>query len=1253
MSVRVVGRHRAGIALALAVAACGGAPAAAPEGPRVSLPHAFAVAFRADAVGDPNEAIRQYEEVVRAAAAADADPWQLAALQASLGALATGTMPSLGDAAADVSLAARTPSARAIVQELKRAEREARGPFAEGLVARALGELAERAGDAAEAETERRASGCIREAVVLGPTTWASVTGPDEPGPFGESDAPLRASYPSGDTFGTAARPATVSGEGCNLGLSQQSWRPGVRDVVVDLDVPRAQTIGVVLRAHGAATLRVGGALALRRAFELGGDEAARFARVAVTAGKVRLVARVGLGKDDDTVEIDAFAQDGSPLHASAPATMSQAGVRGSVVAPVDPSPHDAEGLLLAAAAAMASGAAPEAERILWGVATKGAAAPDVALVYARAVESAKDLSAATRAERARSAYERVLEAWPGSWEAMIAHAVLAGVRRGRQEGGIETLRDLQMLRAKSPDAPPILDAFEALVSGREHLDDRAAAALGRVRPALAGSALLADAEDASRQVVGAERVAQACDPRQPVGRDTLVCYDAARSAGDTGRETPEIARLRGLLGAPRRLLSVELREAIVAGDAAAAARAFTAMAPAEQTLASRAAVGGPDDPRSELLRMATTARDAPAALAPLLRATGDDPVGDLDATAERLAAQDRANPILANSATAVLAHTERYDVTAAGLVHWLLFDVRRVSGTTDVEENAQAPVPAVWGRGAAHALRRRILKKDGRVLEPDRTPHASQDHADLSQLEQGDAIEAIYEGFALPSDTGDIGIDTPDLLPDRTAVHDASIELRLPRALKGSLWAHALLGPSTERQDGDARVLTWHLGEHPARRVEDGVPRMDRSVAISFSTAQWTGLARAMRETLAALDEHDPEVAAWARDVARTAKTARETVDALVIAAGKALHEADPGTLSDYGGGISPVQTQTARTFLTSHDGSRSWLVLRSLRELGIPSEAVIAENDPYSADPAFPPHYGRFVHPLVVAHLPAEGGKPAGDLWIDADVEGPALPAGRVSPELRGRLALHVDGSIAALPSFGSGDDERDEVDIRLALDARGDAHGTFAVVLRGRDAQQLAEALVRIVGAERQRALRDEVLAWLPWANVDEVQLASSEGSWQVSLRADVDVSGYAQPEGAKTWLLPGLDTLHFSWPHARVSSLSASFASRGGRESALALANAVQYHVHRRVTLPPGATLARLPGPVDVRQGLLGASRKMTVMPAGPGPGLGPMIEDDFFLDVATGTIAASDYDAFVQAAHAADDGFLSSARIAVP
>ena len=43
--------------------------------------------------------------------------------------------------------------------------------------------------------------------------------------------------------------------------------------------------------------------------------------------------------------------------------------------------------------------------------------------------------------------------------------------------------------------------------------------------------------------------------------------------------------------------------------------------------------------------------------------------------------------------------------------------------------------------------------------------------------------------------------------------------------------------------------------------------------------------------------------------------------------------------------------------------------------------------------------------------------------DIWIDADVPGPALPAGRISPELRGRASLRADGRIAPLPALGNG--------------------------------------------------------------------------------------------------------------------------------------------------------------------------------------------------------------------------------------
>jgi hypothetical protein len=227
--------------------------------------------------------------------------------------------------------------------------------------------------------------------------------------------------------------------------------------------------------------------------------------------------------------------------------------------------------------------------------------------------------------------------------------------------------------------------------------------------------------------------------------------------------------------------------------------------------------------------------------------------------------------------------------------------------------------------------------------------------------------------------------------------------------------------------------------------------------------------------------------------------------------------------------------------------------------------------------------------------------------------------------------------------MPDTGK-EGDRDEIDIRLAVDAKGDARGSFTVLLRGRDAQEIAEALFRIVGAERQRALRGVVLAWVPYANVDEVVLSSSEGSWQIGVRAELSASGYAQPEG-KNWVLPGVDPLHYVFPRAHVATLSSIYASQGARENALAINSAVQWHVHRRVELPAGATVTRMPGPFERKSSHLDASRRIAVA--------GNVLEEDFVLGLATGTIPAAEYGAFVEDAHKTDDAFLASAWIAMP
>ncbi|HWL86474.1 MAG TPA: hypothetical protein VNO21_11765, partial [Polyangiaceae bacterium] len=548
-------------------------------------------------------------------------------------------------------------------------------------------------------------------------------------------------------------------------------------------------------------------------------------------------------------------------------------------------------------------------------------------------------------------------------------------------------------------------------------------------------------------------------------------------------------------------------------------------------------------------------------------------------------------------------------------------------------------------------------------------------------------------EGWGLPGETGDIGIDTPDLLPTRTAVANASIEVRLPAGLKVAIWSHPLLGKmteTTERAAGTAaatatRTLRWSLKDRSARRHEEGTPKMDRSVGVSLSTTTWDGVARALRETLASFDEHDPEVGQWAREASKGRPPSRAMVEAVVEAAGTTVREATQAVLSDFGvGGADGGQANTARTILAQHEGSRTWLIVRALRELGVPAQVAIAEEEPYSADPNFPPEFGRFLHPLAVAHVP-DGKGAFEDVWIDADIPGPPLPAGHISPELRGRMLLEQNGRILPIASAvaPSGESERDEVDLRLTLDEKGDVRGTLNVTLRGRAAQDLAEALVRVVGVERQRALRNVVLAWVPFASVEDVALSSSEGSWQISLRADLTVAGYAQVEGTKArtnasanantkpdtepntrpntrastrantgantgqWVLPGLDPIHIVFPRAYVATLGSAYASVGAREDALAIERAIQYHVHRRIELPKGATVLAKPNPFALETGPLDAQRRLSVS----GSIQEQVLEDDFTLSIATSTISKGQYGAFVANAHRTDDAFLASTRIA--
>ncbi|WP_437621360.1 hypothetical protein [Sorangium sp. So ce1151] len=1283
--------RRAALALALALAAaapagCAPRGAASPLAAEAPLPAAFAAAMEAEIAS--SAAAAPYLDAIERALDAPGDEGALATVIASLDALVFGAGTASGpdpDASAIAfrsrealpEVARRLQRAWAFADVAGRGERAL--PFMRSALASALHRVALHVGDEAAAATWGARRGCAGEAALVGPLDPAPLQSLARPSPVSSAPgAPLARAYPGIAPFAASASPIVVRADACAIDIDAVSALQGTRAVVVDLHNPVAQRVSLALASSSAAVLEVGGVTAIQRDYASGGAQVTRLATVDAQPGTLRVVVRVAQKGDGGAIELGAWGENGLPLRARAPRPGAAATAAASQPAPVDLAPAPRGGpaaVEVAAAALLALGDARAAEHLLDPAgdgpsgdgAARGPAAPNASsaaarapraprhdLLYARAVRRVGDLPETQVVERTRAALERVLAAWPASWEARLYEAELAERRGGQGEGTMAALRELGVkvappgpggLKAPAvPDADRMVLAELATLARRAGVTDVAEAAYAKLAAAAPGSALLATVDDRIHGRVGADAVKAACNGG--LDRSGNACLGALLGASDRNAVLAEIQRLRRLRRAPDALRVVELRERVARGDLRGALAVYDAMAPGErvmlEALGLAAGRGDVRAARGRLARDRTTARDTPAGIGPIARALGltPDPAPPLEAEGRKLVLEDQAKAFLPGAAIAVLRHVERFTISPDGLVHYVTYDLRRVSGTTDVAQGAVAYGPLIEGRGAARLLRRRIHKRDGRILAPDAASNAAQDHSDLSQLEQGDYVEQVTEGYALPGDSGQLVIDTWDLLPERTSVREAEIEVRRPSSLRLALWSHPLLGAAEQRTEGGSTVSVWRIKDQPPRRIEDGVPRMEMGVGVSLGTQTWGHVAAAIDENLRALADRDPTMTRWAREAAGPERAPSPALlERVVAAAGKAVKVAGGAELSDMaallGGG---PQRTTARAMIELGQGSRSWVIYRALRELGVRADLAIAETEPFSSSADFPPHAGRFRHPLVIARLPG------GDVWIDADVEGPPLPPGRISPELRGRAAMLPGGELVTVA--GTSGETGDEVDLRLAVDAQGNASGTFTILLHGRAAQALSEAFETVVGTARREMLRGVVLGWLPWADVEDVVVSSTEGSWEVALRAAVTIHGFARPEGkdGAAWTLPGLEPVHLVFPRAFTGTLGATYASRGARKSALAIETALQYHVRRRIELPAGYAVARAPEGVRVEDAGLAASRKGSY---------GAAIEEDFALSLPTGTVAIDEYRAFVERVQAVDSGFMAGIRVARP
>lgn len=180
---------------ALLGAACGGPdkPAHVPQSSG-ELIGTLGAAFREEATGSPIKAVDLYVRALDGAATSPENPWSVGIMMASLDALVHRGVSAFADITQTSALTDRIdPEALhkaggTVDERLARVAEHAEGPFAAHLLLNARLELAERRGDVAAAQKLRPATGCIQEALLLGPTAWTPVSSVHLPGAFPNAD---------------------------------------------------------------------------------------------------------------------------------------------------------------------------------------------------------------------------------------------------------------------------------------------------------------------------------------------------------------------------------------------------------------------------------------------------------------------------------------------------------------------------------------------------------------------------------------------------------------------------------------------------------------------------------------------------------------------------------------------------------------------------------------------------------------------------------------------------------------------------------------------------------------------------------------------------------------------------------------------------------------------------------------------------------------------------------------------------------
>ena len=783
--------------------------------------------------------------------------------------------------------------------------------------------------------TWRQRAGCARAATVIGPLEWAPITAVAHETPVEGATQPLAASYKGIAPFVDKVAPMTVSADGCEIGLLTTSVLEGLRAVVVDVDVPAAQTIGVALESPSAAVLIVGGKVALTRGYDLGGGRVAEVGHCGRRPGRVR----VGRARRQQRRGIPrgapcSSAEDGPrslrelPSRATPPPWRRPA-PRSSSFAPIEP-PTPSERSSRPLGSRKATRAPPSTfSRRVRGRRTR---APIVALLYARAIDEAADLPENRAIERERDALrdnaQSLAHRMGSNSRPRPAHR--AAARRGRGAHRRRCAKSPKRKRRAHRRSTPMVTAASRRPRAAEgKLFDVSESRLCRRSRKRLGHAPQHAPRGRARRRRARPRRRRARAVRLPhTGRrsNSLDCLTPKSRRGDRRGALAEIARLRALRDSPSALRQLELTQYVALGDEAGMLRVYDAMLPAERTrrrarpLATRSA-------RQLKSRTACcdllTAADVPGSLGPLSTSLYDSPAQALEAEGAELVAADRKSRSLSNAATAVLKHTERYVIGDGGPAS--LHALRSAPRLGHHRRRAGRPGGRrARSKGAMYAAScaGASTSPTGVCSSPTRhrTPRRSTPISRSSR--RATTSSKSSRAGRCPAHRGSWSSTRPISCPSAPACSRRASSSGAPRrsSCRSGRTRSGASRPSAST--AAKRSPLSRMKDRPPRRLEEGRaqdgPR--RRGELRHLELEAHGSSRSPKPS-PSLEDRDPFVSQWARTAAARRRGNADTsrppsptitraiVDRIATAAGKAVKVASGAVLSDSAASLSGAE--------------------------------------------------------------------------------------------------------------------------------------------------------------------------------------------------------------------------------------------------------------------------------------------------------------------------------------------------------